>query len=838
VTHDLRYALRALRRSPSFAAIAVLSLALGIGANTAVFSVSWVLFSRPLAVAHPEGLVAVTNRLTLPRGPGLRGMWQINGTSYRDPGSGRSYRANLSFPAYQALRAAAGDAADLFAYSFIREANISVDGWSTTGAAALVSGNYFRGTGAAIALGSALTDDDDRPGASTAVISHRFWLTAMSGDPGAIGRTLRLNGVPFTIVGVSGRGFFGMSRGGFFPPMDVTIPLHAQPAVTPSWGPRGTSLFTSDGVFWIHSMARLREGTPVAPLEARLGATFAAWLKGSSEPSYQRATDIEVRLLPGGRGVDELSGRARHPVRILTAVVAVVLLLACVNLANLMLARGVSRSRETSIRLALGSGRLRLVRQALVESVLLAVAGSALGLWIGVFGGRALLRMLTAGAGPVAMTLTFDWRMLIVTAAIACAATVLFGVIPAIRLVSRDIGPAMKSAVGGGVPRLRPATILMAAQVAVSVPLVAGAAIFLQTMHNLHRVDLGFNPDRLVSFRIDPSLSGYDRARVEQTLELTLDRVRTVPGVVSASLVSEPLLSGVSSNTTVTREDGTTADIYFNRVGADYFTTMGIGLVAGRSIDERDRFGAPQVVVINETAARALFAAASPLGRRFRMFNVEAEVVGVARDTKYDSVRKTPPPTMFLAYAQTAPPLTLGPMYVVARTAAAPAAIKAALRGVVTEVDRDVPVSRMRTQTEQIQDTLGTELAFTRLLAAFGAFALFLACIGLHGLTAYTVARRTSEIGLRIALGAQRGSVVWLILRQAVVVTAIGLAAGIPIALAASRAVTALLYGVPPADPISLSLAVALMAVVAGVAAYLPARRAARLEPLIALRVE
>jgi predicted permease len=428
--------------------------------------------------------------------------------------------------------------------------------------------------------------------------------------------------------------------------------------------------------------------------------------------------------------------------------------------------------------------------------------------------------------------------MLVVTGAIACAATVLFGVIPAVRLVRRDIGPAMKSAVGSGAPRLRPAAILMAAQVAVSVPLVAGAAIFLQTMHNLQRVELGFNPDRLVSFRIDPSLNGYDRARVEQTLEVTLDRVRAVAGVASASLVSEPLLSGVSSSTTVTREDGTTTDIYFNRVGAAYFTTMGIGLVAGRPIDERDRLGAPHAVVINETAARALFDGISPLGRHFRMFNVEAEVVGVAHDTKYDSVRKAPPPTMFLAYVQTAPPLTVGPMYVVARTTAAPAAIIGALRGVVTDVDRDVPVSRIRTQTEQIRETLGTELAFTRLLAAFGAFALFLACIGLHGLTAYAVARRTSEIGLRIALGAQRGNVLWLILRQAVIVTAIGLAAGIPMAIAVSRTVAALLYGVPPADPVSLSVAVALMTLIAGLAAYLPARRAARLDPLTALRVE
>ena len=838
--HEIRYALRALRRTPGFAVIAILSLAIGIGANAAMSSVSWVLLSRPLAVADPDALVAITNRLTLPRGPGMRGMWQVNGSSYRDPVSGGAYRANLSYAAYQAIRDAAGESADVFAYSFIREANVSVDGWATTAAGTLVSGNYFRGTGARILLGRGLTDADDTPGASAAVISHRFWTSAFGGDPGVIGRTLRLNGVAFTIVGVSGPGFTGMSRGGFFPPMDVTVPLRAQPAVCPTWGPPGESLFASDTVFWIHAMARLRKGTPLAPLEARLTGAFAATMKASSQPSYQRATGLEIKLLPGGRGVDELSRGVSQPIRILTIVVGIVLLLACVNLANLMLARGVARTRETSIRLALGSSRGRLVWQAIVESLLLAAAGGALGLAIGVFGGRALLRMLTAATGPVSATLGVDARMLGVTAAIACAATVLFGMLPAIRMVRRDIAPSLKSAgaAGAGAPRLRPAAVLMALQIAVSVPLVAGAVIFLQTMHNLARVDVGFNPDRLVSFRINPSLGGYERSRIERTYAAMLERIRATPGVASASLVGDPLLAGTRSNTTVTREDGTTTDINFNRVGPDYFSTLGIPLLAGRPIVQSDGAGAPYVVVVNESAARALFNGAAPLGRRFRMFNVDAEVVGVVRDTKYDSVRQAPPPTMFLSYTQTVSPLTLGAMYVVARTSVAPAALMGALGSVVTDVDRDVPASRMKTQTEQMRETLSTELAFTRLLVAFGGFALFLACIGLHGLTAYGVARRTSEIGLRIALGAARGNVLWLVVKQAALITAIGLAAGIGLTVAVSRTVVSWLYGVKPIDPISLTVAMAAMAFVTAVATWLPARRAASLEPLRALRSE
>ena len=563
-------------------------------------------------------------------------------------------------------------------------------------------------------------------------------------------------------------------------------------------------------------------------------------MKAASVASYQQATNVEVRLLPGGRGVDELSRRAAQPVRILTGVVAIVLLLACVNLANLMLARGVARTKEISIRLALGSGRVRLVRQALIESLVLASAGAAIGVWIGVFGGRALLHMLTASAGPIAMTLDVNWRLLALTAAIACIATVCFSVFPALRLGRRDIARMMKSAAGGsaGAPRLRPATVLMAVQVAVSVPLVAGAAIFLQTVHNLGRVDLGFNPDRLVSFRIDPSLSGYERAHVEQIYDRILDRVRATPGVSSTTLVSDPLLAGTSSNTTVTLDDGSKRDIYFNRIGPDYFATMGIQLIAGRGVDVRDRTEATRVIVINEGAAIALFGNQPPLGRRLKLFGADTEVVGVVRDTKYDSVRKAAAPTMFLPFLQTSVPLTLGAMHVVVRTNVAPAELTDALRRAVADVDRDVPVSRMKTQTDQIRQSLATEFAFTRLLLAFAAFALFLACIGLHGLTAYAVTRRTSEIGLRIALGAQRADVLWLILRQVVVVTGVGLVVGNPLAIAGGKTVASLLYGVKPLDPASLAIATIVMTVVAGLAAYVPARRAARLDPLAALRVD
>lgn len=835
---DFRYAFRVLRRSPGFAAVAVLSLALGIGANTAMFSVSRALFSEPLPVPHPERLVAVANRVTIPRG--LPGVSQINGTQYQDPATGQYYRAPMPYSAYRALRGAAGRDADLFGFTFIREANISVDGFSTTGAGVLVSGNYFRGSGAAIVLGRGLTDDDDRPGASAAVVSHRFWVSAMGGDPAAIGKAIRLNGVPFTIVGVSGPGFLGMSRGGFFPPMDVTVPLQAQPAVEPDWFNGRASLFDDDRTFWVHVMARLADGVAPETLQPKLSATFSQALKSSNAPFAQRATGMEVRLLPGGRGVGDISRRAAQPVQVLTAVVGIVLLLACVNLANLMLARGVARQKETSIRLALGSGRGRLVRQAFVESLILSATGGALGLLVGVAGGRALLLMLTASAGPVAMTVDANWRTLALTGAIACAATVLFGIVPTLRLLRGDVGSTLKAstAAGTGAPRLRTGALLMTAQVAISVPLVVGAAMFLRTVHNLGGVDLGFNPDRLVSFRIEPALNGYDRERVNRTFARVLDRVRAVPGVTSVTLMEEPLLTGWSSDTTFTRADGSKIDLYYNQIGPDYFSTLGIPIVGGRAIEASDTATSPRVVVLNETAARAMFGAARAVGQRFQAFkDHDVEVVGVVRDSKYDSVRKAIVPTMFVPYAQGAM-FGVRSMYVLARTTVAPAALMGAIRGAAADVDRDVPVSKMKTQAEQIQETLGTELAFTRLLVAFGGFAMFLACIGLHGVTAYTVARRTSEIGVRIALGAQRGDVLWLVLRQVVIITAAGLAVGLPIAIWAGKAVGAFLFGVRPADPLSLAAATVLMVAVAALAACVPARRAAALDPITALRAE
>ena len=835
--HDVRYTARVLARTPGFATVAILSLALGIGANTAIYSVVRAVLQEPLPVPDPDQLMVVTQQWTPPASG--RGTSQINATDYSDPATGRNYRSNISYPIHRAFRQAASDSADVFAFTFVREVNISIDNQAVMGSGALVSGNYFRGLGVTASIGRTLTDEDDRPDAApVAVIGDRLWTRAFGRDPAIVGRAIRINGAPVTIVGVSAPGFFGVSKGGFFPSTDVSMPLAAQPAVSPQWSTPARSLFTAENVWWLQSMARMKPNASVAQVQAALTTTFAQQLKASTSRALQQAGSAEVRLLPGKGGVNALTQRVERPLLILTGVVAIVLLIACVNLANLMLARGMARQKEISIRLALGSGPLRLARQVLTESVMLSAAGGAVGLSIGVICGRLLLTMLTASSGGTPITIEINWRLAAMAAIVSGLATLVFGLVPAFRLAHRDAATALKQfALGGNPPRLGAGRILMAVQVAISVPLLVGAGLFLRTIHNLERVQLGFNPERLILFRIDPALNGYSSDRVERVYADVLRKVEAIPGITSASLVQEVLLSGWSSNTDVTVGGAGRKNMYFNRVGPRYFETMGVPIVAGRAIGIQDHSQAPPVAVINETAVRVFFDGAWPIGRRIRSGSNELEVIGIAKDSKYDNLRKAVEPTMFLPYAQNQARI-MRPLHVIARTAIEPGALTKALRAAVAEVDPSVPVTAMKTQQAQITESLGAERVFARLLVVFGLFALFLASIGLHGVTAYSVARRTSEIGVRIALGAQRRDVLWLVLRQVVVIMIVGLIVGVPAAVVASRLIASFLFGVQPGDPASVVTAGLILSSVAVLAGFLPARRAARLDPLTALRHE
>jgi predicted permease len=830
---EIRHAVRALASSPGFTAVAVLSLALAIGVNTAVLGVARAVLLTPLAVAAPYELRLVY--WSADNGAG--GVNQINSSGQRDPRTGRDFGSNYSFPVFQALRdTARGLGTDAFAFTFLRQASVAIEDQPIVAGGMLVSGNYFAAMRVPLSLGRGLDDADDREGAAPAVVlSHRLWRRGFGGDPAALGRTIRINGRPFTVVGVTAPRYFGVSNGGFFAPADVTATLHAQPIVSPRWTPSTGSLFTAERTLWLHMMTRVRDGENDARLQDALRATFA------QQPAAAAAgiASAQIALLPGARGLESLRRTFEAPIQALSGVAGLVFVIACVNVAGLALARGLARQREFWIRLALGAGRGRLVREAATESVLLAAAGGALGVAVSLWGAPVLVAML-AGSRAHAVDVAPDVPLLLTGAAISCLGALLFGLVPAVRLARIAAAPEFlrQAGIAAGAPRLRAGRVLIAIQIAVSVPLVAGSALFLKTIHNLASVDLGFDPANLIVFKLDPSLNNYDPEHSRRMFADVLARLHAEPGVRGATLLENGLIAGSVSNTRMRAEGGEPQQILFNRVGAGFFETIGLPLLAGRGIGLQDRAGSARVGVLNETAVRVFFGGQNPLGRTIRMgafFRSDPiEIVGVARDSKYSTLRGPARPIIFLPYAQTG---DTGSMVIAVRTNGAPD-LPARIRTAVADIDRDVPVSGLKTEDAQIDESIASERMFTALLIFFGGFALMLACIGLHGVTSYAVARRTSEIGVRMALGAQRRQVLWLVLRQVVVLAAIGLAIGVPVAAAASRSVRALLFGVEPADPWSLAAAALAMLAVALGAGYLPARRAARLDPLVALRRE
>lgn len=834
---ELRYALRTLSRSPGFASVAILSLALGIGANVAIYSVIRAVLLDPLPIRAPEELVAVGWNSG---GARTRGILSINSTAYRDERSGLNYGSNFSYSLYRTFQQAGGT--DLFAFSYAaNDVSVSFAGQPVVASSLLVSGNYFSTLGVSTTLGRPLTETDDRPDAApVAVITDSFWRRAFGGDPGVLQQTIQLNGSPFVIVGVTAPGFYGLSKGGpFFKPTDVLLPLSVEPLVYTRSTPR--SLFNADDRWWVQVMARVKPGAPAARLEAALKTTFRSTLAASTISSLRDASAGDARIFPAPRGLDSWTRSLRQPLLILGTVVGVVLLIACVNVGNLMLVRGVARQRERSIRLALGSGRWRLVRGTLVESIVLATAGGALGILVGVWGARTLLATMIAGSTRTAIDIAFDGRLLGAAGAASAIAALLFSAVPALRTARSGIAPILKRAsVGASVPHVGAGRILMAAQVAISLPLLVGAALFLRTVYNLSQVDLGFNPEHLLIFHIDPSLNAYDADRIERLYGQVLQRLTALPGVDSATVTDIALISRLQNNWTFLVPGSEPKNVKFARVGPAYFETLGIPIVAGRTIGVQDHSRAPRVAVVNETAARTLFGTDPPIGRRLTMQSdqpVDFEVVGMVKDSRYTSPRDPMPPTIYLPYAQTTLG-RLGPMNVIVRSTVPASALGGLIRAAMADVDRNVPVTDLRTQVNQINDTLGTERTFTRLLLVFGAFALLLASIGLHGVTAYSVVRRTSEIGVRVALGARQSDVLWLIFRQVLGITIAGLAIGVPAAIASTRLIRASLYGVEPADPVSMAAAVSVMAVVAVMAGFFPARRATRLDPLAALRHE
>jgi macrolide transport system ATP-binding/permease protein len=818
---DVRYALRMLRKSPGFSAVAVLTLALGIGATTAIFSLLETVILKSLPVANPEELVLVR------------------------PGG-------FQYPAFQAFQQHADIFVDLFATSGVTPLDVEIhNGVREPTDVSLVSGSYFSTLGVQAVVGRIFTVDDDRaPGEHpVAVASYGYWQRRFGGDAAVLNRVVRIRGTPIAIIGVTPPRFFG-EQVGVAP--DLWVPLTMWGDVVP-----GRNLLQSPGTGWLRLIGRVRPGVTAPGAQPGLTQTFQRVLTeifGPKAPEDVRRdiASATVTLEPASRGLSNLRARFARPLQLLMGAVVLVLLIACGNIANLLLARAAARRREIDLRLALGMSRARLIRQLLTESLVLAALGGAVGAAFAWAGREALLRLISADGSRLPIAVATDTRLLVFVALLSSATALLFGLAPAWQSARASVVTSLVARrEARGRPTQRLSSLLVVAQVALSLVLLMGAGLFLRTIANLRDVDLGFVPQRLLILDVNPEAAGYRGDRAIALTRGLLERIEAVPGVSSVSVSENGVLMGRDSTTNLMRPQGFVAGpegfprMHFDVVGPRYFSTIGTPLVSGRDFSARDDVGSPHVVAINEEMARLFFAGANPIGRRL-VWDVggvqkELEIVAVARDVKHSGPRDEPQVRFYLPYFQMPlirPNWILASTRFLVRTAASPAALAPVLRQLIPSEDPRLSVASLHIGPELVSRTLVQERMVAILLVAFGLLAIGLACLGLYGLIAYHVVQRSSEIGIRMALGAQRGRVLWETLRRGLAWIAVGVAAGIPLALSASRVAQGLLFGLGATDLGPLLGAAGVMSAMGLAAAYIPARRASRVDPLVALRCE
>lgn len=838
---DLRYGVRMLLKQPGFACVAILTLGLGIGANTALFSLLDAVLLKMLPVKQPQALILFDF---------------VSGMNF----IGKSFNGHLNLAAEQATGNAFSYATfkrfqtqpapltDVFAFTALDQLNVNVDGQAEVTSGQVVSGNYFAGLGVPFSLGRALTEADDQETANpVAVLSYRYWQRRFGRDPAVLGKVIHLNGVAFQIIGVTAPGFASTLQVGNAP--DFTLPLAMEPRIAQS-----ESQLRQPGHWWLQIMARLKPGAQPEQARASLAGIFQQsaieeyQALPATEQTSQKKPDIpQLGVQPGSQGLDNMRRAYEQPLLILQGLVGLVLAVACASVANLLLARAAMRQKEIAVRLAVGANRWRVIRQLLTESVLLASLGGVAGLLFAYWGKDLLLSLRPWGRTALELDLQLDWRVLGFTATVSVLTGILFGLAPALRASRLDLAPALKesarSVLGGG-SRFSLRNALVISQVALSLVLLVGAGLFVRTLRNLSSLELGFNRENVLLFKLDPQLAGYKKEQNANLYQQVLERLAALPGAEQVSLSRYKLLSGSASIQRPFIEGhaspGKREYVYVNQIGANFLATMGIPLAQGRGLSPQDTHGAPKVALINQTLARRYFPNENPLGKRLGFEDAshsgELEIVGITQDAQYSNLRDGVPPTVYLPYLQA--PAGVGAMNFVVRTAGDPQALLPAIRETLRALDKNLPLVEVKTQEQQTGEALAQERLFASLSSLFGVLALLLACLGLYGLMSYSVARRTNELGIRLALGARPRDVLWLILREALLLVSVGVALGLPAALGASRWVESLLFGLKPTDPITLTLATLLMLTVAAVAGYLPARRAARVDPLQALREE
>ena len=772
-------------------------------------------------------------------------MRSIDGHTYRDR-SGIT-AAIFPFPAFERLQEAAAPVlSSIFAYHPAGNVNVRIRGEADLARGQYVSGDFFRGLAVLPAAGRVIVADDDRAGAQPVVVlSMGYSQRRFGGAAEAAGQPILINNVAFTVIGVTPSEFFGVDPGAA---PDVYLPLRASLLFDPDDATR----FLDQNYYWLQIMGRLRPGVGRAQAEAALVTPFEQWVAPTATNDRERANLPVLWLDEGAGGLDSLRRQYSKPLYVLLTMVGLILAIACANTANLLLARAAARKREMAVRLSIGAGRFRLIRQLLTESVLLASLSGALGILIAVVGIRVLTVLLANGQEGFTLHAELNWHVLGVTLGLSLLCGVLFGLAPAIQSTRPALMPALKDRsvseprfrLHGRIPRPSPTQALVVAQIAIALLLLVAAGLFVRTLSNLHSISLGFNRDSVLLFELNAPQAGYPEARVAAFYEDLQRRLREVPGVRDATLSHASLIRAGRGHP-VTVNGLPTRNTRILYTGPRFFTTMQIPMLRGREIAEGDRQGTLPVAVVSDLFARTNFGDADPLGRHIEVGGsmkvgdapLVLQIVGVAATARYGGLKYDVPPVVYVSYAQI-PSRVLREMTYALRTDGDPLRYAAAVRQIVHEADGRVPVTNVKTLAGDIDQTINQEIVFARLCSAFAILALVIACVGLYATMSYAVARRTGEIGLRMALGARRGVVIWMVLREVCLLAAVGLALGVPAALGSSRLVASFLFGMQPNDPRALALAAATLLGAVLVAGYGPARRASRVDPMIALRHE
>ena len=830
---DLRYARRTMAARPSFTAVAVLSLALGIGADTAIFGLwNGVLRASLPAVREPEQLVMLSN-------PDERGSWT---------GRTQGPRSWLTYSEFEQLR----DHADSFSAIMASQSSLSTwqvrfdgDAWEEA-SGRLVSGGFFQVLGVDPAIGRLFTVAEDRTDSPDAVISYTYWQRRFGGRPDVLGRTLTIRKAVLTIVGVAPRGFIGETSG---QQPDLWLPLRMQPSVIP--GSDRLHDMPPEKAMWLHVFGRLKPGVPLAQAEAQANAVFHAGLESfygaiASGERRREFLDQRLQVRPARRGASATRREFAQSLTTLLVAVAVLLLIACANLANLLLARGAARKPEMAVRLSLGANRGRLIRQLVTESLALAAIGGVAAIAVAYVLHGALVSMMARSDSDFAMSFALDPLVMTFLLAATVAAALLFVVLPAWQVTKTDAGATLKEQSRGAIGsfgQLRSGRLLVSLQLALSLPLLVGAGLLARTVYKLQRADLGFPAERLLLVRVNLREAGYEGARRDRLLRELVGEIGRIPGVQAASFSQLGVFSGGESSATIEVEGYAPKghddhESALDVIGPRYFSTLGVPMRLGREILENDRGNATNVCVINEAFARRFFDQRNPIGMRITLVNDDSrtsyQVVGVANNARTHSLRGDVEPRYFVPAKQ--PSSSANSPTLLIRTTTETGPVLAAVRKAIQGVDAALPIISATSIEEQMAPLTAQDRTTAQLAVVFGCVALTLAAIGLYGVLSYGIARRTGEIAIRIALGAQRGRVISMILRETIGLLSAGLALGGGLAYAASRLIDSRLYGVAPQDPLTLALATGLLLLVALSAAYLPAQRASRLDPMAALR--